>query len=442
MTIFEADWICPVSSPPICNGWLSVNNGRILGLGPLPLGEGSREAAGEGSHRISFRGCAIIPGFVNAHAHLELTILRGFLEDLPFATWIPRLSRTKYQQLTRDEIRLSARLGAVEMLAAGVTCVGEVMDLGTSWEAMREFGLRGIAYQEIFGPADAQMEEALAGLQNKIETYRHDDDSETRCIGVSPHAPYTVSAKLYQAVNDYAQRQGLRLTTHVGESTEEGLLLRHGSGPFAERLRERGIAVAPQRCSPIAYLHRLGLLHPATLLVHAVDLEDSDFELLRQSRPAVAHCPKSNAKLAHGIARIAEMKEIGLRIALGTDSVASNNVVDMFEEMRSAIFQQRGLTKRLDALDAETVFRMATLGGAECLGLADYLGSLEPAKRADFAVVDLNDPAVQPVYDPIAAMVYSASRHNVRATYLGGCEVKIDSADMLRECVSISRRLR
>ncbi|PYS04302.1 MAG: hypothetical protein DMG12_10385 [Acidobacteria bacterium] len=407
MTIFEADWICPVSSPPICNGWLSVNNGRILGLGPLPLGEGSREAAGEGSHRISFRGCAIIPGFVNAHAHLELTILRGFLEDLPFATWIPRLSRTKYQQLTRDEIRLSARLGAVEMLGAGVTCVGEVMDLGTSWEAMREFGLRGIAYQEIFGPADAQMEEALAGLQNKIETYRHDDDSETRCIGVSPHAPYTVSAKLYQAVNDYAQRQGLRLTTHVGESTEEGLLLRHGSGPFAERLRERGIAVAPQRCSPI-----------------------------------VAHCPKSNAKLAHGIARIAEMKEIGLRIALGTDSVASNNVVDMFEEMRSAIFQQRGLTKRLDALDAETVFRMATLGGAECLGLADYLGSLEPAKRADFAVVDLNDPAVQPVYDPIAAMVYSASRHNVRATYLGGCEVKIDSADMLRECVSISRRLR
>lgn len=440
MTIFEAGWICPASSPPICNGWISVNNGKISGLGPLPLGASSREAASEGSHRIRFPGCAIIPGFVNAHTHIELTVLRGFLEDLPFTTWIPRLTRTKYQELTRDEMLLSARLGAIEMLAAGVTCIGEVMDLGTGWEAMREFALQGIAYQEIFGPADAQMAEELAGLQRKIETYRH-DDTETRRVGVSPHAPYTVSSKLYQAVNDYAQREGLRLATHVGESAEEGLLIRHGAGAFAERLRERGIPVTPQGCSPIAYLHRLGLLHPATLLIHAVDVEDSDFELLGQARPAIAHCAKSNAKLAHGIARIAEMKEAGLPIALGTDSVASNNVVDMFEEMRLAIFQQRGRTQRLDALNAETVFRMATLGGAECLGLAGHLGSLEPGKRADLAVVDLNDPAVQPVYDPIAAMVYSASRHNVRATYLGGCEVKIDATDILRECNSIARRL-
>jgi 5-methylthioadenosine/S-adenosylhomocysteine deaminase len=135
------------------------------------------------------------------------------------------------------------------------------------------------------------------------------------------------------------------------------------------------------------------------------------------------------------------MKKAGLPIALGTDSVASNNVVDMFEEMRSAIFQQRGLTKRLDALDAAAVFRMATLGGAECLGLANRLGSLEAGKRADFAVVDLNDPAVQPVYDPIAAMVYSASRHNIRATYLAGCEVKVEAADLLRDCSSIARGL-
>ncbi|PYS53572.1 MAG: hypothetical protein DMG13_11975 [Acidobacteria bacterium] len=438
MTVFEADWICPVSSPPIPNGCLVVENEKIRSL---PARHGGSDAAGAGSHRIAFPGCAIIPGFVNAHAHLELTILRGLLEDLPFTTWISRLTRTKYEQLTRDQMLLSARLGAAEMLAAGVTCVGEVMDDATGWEAMREFGLQGIAYQETFGPADAQMPEALAALQKKVATYRR-DDTETRRIGVSPHAPYTVSAKLYQAVNDYAQREDLPLATHAAESLEEGLLIRHGSGPFAERLRERGIPVAPQGCSPIAYLHRLGLLRDATMLIHAVDLEDSDFDLLRRARPAIAHCPKSNAKLAHGIARIAEMKKAGLPIALGSDSVASNNVVDMFEEMRSAIFQQRGRTQRLDALDAEAVFRMATLGGAECLGLADYLGSLEAGKRADFAVVDLNDPAVQPVYDPIGAMVYSASRRNIRATYLAGCEVKIDAADILRDCVSVARKLR
>ena len=122
------------------------------------------------------------------------------------------------------------------------------------------------------------------------------------------------------------------------------------------------------------------------------------------------------------------------RSGLGTDSVASNNVVDMFEEMRAAVFQQRGQTKRFDSLDADTVFRMATLGGAECLGLAHQLGSLEVGKRADFVVVDLNDPAVQPVYDPIQAMVYSACRNNVRATYIGGREVRVDARDLVREC--------
>jgi len=364
------------------------------------------------------------------------------LDDLPFTSWIGRLTDAKYRQLNRDEMLLSARLGVLEMLAAGVTCIGEVMDLGTGWQAMREFGLRGIAYQETFGPAPFQVPEALALLQERIASFRGDGETETRRLGVSPHAPYTVSAKLYQAVNAYARREGLPLATHIGESVEEGLFLREGTGVFAERLRQRGIEVVAQGCSPIAYLHKLGLLGPATLLIHAVDIEDSDFPLLEQARPAVAHCPKSNAKLAHGIARIAELKDAGLPIGLGTDSVASNNVVDMFEEMRAAIFQQRGRTQRLDALDAEAVFRMATLGAAECLGLADHLGSLEPGKCADFAVVDLNDPAVQPVYDPIGAMVYSASRRNIRATYLAGCEVKIDAADILRDCVSVARKLR
>ena len=132
----------------------------------------------------------------------------------------------------------------------------------------------------------------------------------------------------------------------------------------------------------------------------------------------------------------------GVQLAIGTDSVASNNAVDMFEEMRSAVFQQRSATRRFDALDAHTVFHMATLGGAECLGLERYLGSLEPGKRADFVVVDLNDPAVQPLYDPISAMVYSASRHNVRATYIGGQEVKPDPANFLKECRAIAERLR
>jgi 5-methylthioadenosine/S-adenosylhomocysteine deaminase len=243
-------------------------------------------------------------------------------------------------------------------------------------------------------------------------------------------------------VNEFAAREGLRLTTHIAESEDEGMFVRWGAGPFADKWAERGIPVEPPGCSPIAYLDSLGLVRPEMLLVHALDLEEADFNTLREKRPALAHCPKSNAKLAHGIARIPEIRETGITIGLGTDSVASNNVADMFEEMRAAIFQQRGRTQKLDALDAQTVFRMATLGGAECLGLAAHLGSLDIGKRADFVVVDLNDPAVQPVYDPVDAMVYSASRHNVRATYIGGREIKMDAGNVLAECAAIANRLR
>jgi cytosine/adenosine deaminase-related metal-dependent hydrolase len=363
MTVYEADWICPVSSPPIRNGRLAVEDGNIRSL-----------PSGEGIEVVRFPGCAIIPGFVNAHSHLELTILRGFLDDLPFGDWIPRLTNAKYNVLSRAEMLVSAQLGAVEMLRAGVTCLGEVMDLGTAWQAMRESGLQGIAYQEVFGPAESQEDEAFNGLRQKVEGYRK-EETETFRVGVSPHAPYTASAKLYRRVNEYADREHFRLTTHIAESVDEGLFVRWGGGVFAERWSRRGISFEPPGCSPLAYIDGLGLLRPMTLLVHAIDLEDGDFQLLREKRPALVHCPKSNAKLAHGVARIAEIRETGITLGLGTDSVASNNVVDMFEEMRAAVFQQRARTQKLDSLDAQAVFRMATLGGAECLGLAERLGA-------------------------------------------------------------------
>jgi 5-methylthioadenosine/S-adenosylhomocysteine deaminase len=429
MTVYEGDWVCPVSSPPIRNGRLAVENGRIH---PLP--------SGEGGEVVRFPGCAIIPGFVNAHSHLELTILRGFLDDLPFADWIPRLTNAKYNVLSRADMLVSAQLGAVEMLRAGVTCLGEVMDLGTAWQAMRESGLRGVAYQEVFGPAEGQEDEAFHGLREKVEGYRK-EQTETLRIGVSPHAPYTVSAKLYRRVNEYAEREHLRLTTHIAESVEEGMFVRWGGGVLAERLAQRGISFEPPGCSPLRYIDGLGLLRPLTLLVHAVDLEDEDFPLLQEKRPALVHCPKSNAKLAHGIAQVAKIRETGITLGLGTDSVASNNVVDMFEEMRAAVFQQRARTQELHSLDAQSVFRMATLGGAECLGLAEHLGSLDVGKHADFVVIDLNDPAVQPVHDPIESMVYSASRHNVRATYVAGREIRPDPTALLKEVVRIADKL-
>src|SRR5262245_27831052 len=202
MTIFEADWICPVASPAIRKGSLVVENGRIVDVGP-----------GTGGEAVRFPGCAIAPGFVNAHAHLELTILRGLLENLPFVDWIRRLTRLKYRHLSQDELLVSARLGAVEMMAAGVTCAGEVMDLGVSWKAMKEAGMRGVAYQEVFGPAEGAAEQEFASLRRKIESYRKEETGTLR-VGVSPHAPFTVSGKLFQIVSEYARREDLMLTIH------------------------------------------------------------------------------------------------------------------------------------------------------------------------------------------------------------------------------------
>jgi 5-methylthioadenosine/S-adenosylhomocysteine deaminase len=147
------------------------------------------------------------------------------------------------------------------MARAGVTCLGEVMDLGTGLDAMREFGLQGIAYQEVFGAAEGQADEALAGLKQKVENYRK-GETETFRVGVSPHAPYTVSAKLYRAVNEYAQREHLRMTTHIAESPDEGMFVRWGGGVFAERWARRGIPVELPACSPLEYIDRLGLLRP------------------------------------------------------------------------------------------------------------------------------------------------------------------------------------
>lgn len=430
MTVYQADWLCPASSDPLAGGAIAVENGRIVDVGLLP----------PAADTVRFPGCAIIPGFVNAHAHLELTILRGFLEDVDFFKWIRAVTVLKQQKLTVDDMRTSARLGVIEALAAGVTCVGEVMDAGVSWPAMIEYGLQGVAYQEVFGPSDAQADDAFKGLVAKVDSMRSLETPAQR-LGVSPHAPFTVSPRLFRMVKDYARKQNLAVTVHVAESAEEDRFVRRGEGPFADRHRQRGFAVTAEDCSPIAYLDRCGVLDRDTLLIHAIRLDDGDFAILRRTGASVVHCPKSNAKLGHGIARLLELRDGGVRLSLGTDSVASNNVVDMFEEMRAAVFMQRARLGSFAALGATAAFRMATLGGAECLGLEAHLGSLEKDKRADFVVVDLSEPAMQPVFDPVQSMVYSACRRNVRATYLAGEAVKLDSAPVVEDIRGIAARL-
>ena len=290
MTIYEADWVCPVSSAPVRHGRLGVDNGAIS----MPR---------QMQTSFAFPDAPLFPASSTLTRTSNSPCFAAFLTISPSSTG-SRGSRTRSIECSLAMMsRISAQLGAVEMLRAGVTCLGEVMDLGVAWDAMQEFGLRGVAYQEVFGPSPQQASDALRGLQEKIDDY-HRNETSTLRAGVSPHAPYTVSAKLYEEVNRFAERERLRMTTHIAESADEGMFVRRGAGIFAERLRARGIQVEPADCSPLEYIDRLGLLRPEMLLVHGIDLDASDFERFKEKRPALVHCPKSNAKLAQGVAPI------------------------------------------------------------------------------------------------------------------------------------------
>ena len=383
----------------------------------------------QGAETIVYPGCAIIPGFVNTHAHLELTLFHGLLDNLSFADWIARLVRMKYQRCTPDALKVSAQLGVLEMLRAGITTVGEVMDVGTGWEAMLEFGLQGIAYQEVFGPAETAAPEALRALQEKVEVHRRQETSTQR-VGVSPHAPYTVSKRLYESVRDYARHDGLRMTAHIAESHDETLFVQDGAGPFAESHRKRSIDVVARGCPPVEYLGRLGLLGPDMLLVHAVETTSGDLDRIRESATHVVHCPKSNAYLGHRVAPVAAMRAQRIPVSLGTDSLASNEEFDMFAEMRMVSAQQH--------LDFDDLFRMATIDGARALGMEAHVGSLETGKQADFAVVALRDSDM----NPIEAMIRFATPADIKATFVNGSEKVLDVANIQEDVRRIQHELR
>ena len=412
MIRYHARWVVPITAPPIADGLVAVGGERIAYVG-------ARDGAPPGDD-IDLGDALLMPGLVNTHGHLELTGMRGFLEELDFPDWIVRLAAAKRAVLTtRDMLVDAARLGIAEGLCAGVTTYGDTCHSGAVLPALRETGVRGIMYQEVFGPDPAQCDASIAELREQVESAR-DIETPLARLGVSPHAPYTVSDQLYKAATRFALDASLPMALHVAEAEVESQLVEGGRGRFADGLRARGIEIRPRAKSSVELLGRLGVLDARPLLIHCVRLNDEDIERIARAGCSVAHCPAANAKLGHGIAPVRELLDAGVRVGVGSDSVASNNRVDLLDEARLAALMQRARLARHDALTTHEALRMATLGGAEALGLDDRIGSLEPGKDADLAAFSLAAPRATPVHDPEAAALYALHGDDARFVTVAG----------------------
>ena len=397
---YHARWVLPIAAPPIPDGTIAESDGRIIYVGP-------RGDAPPGDD-CELGDALILPGLVNTHTHLELTVMRGFLEDLCFSDWIGKLRRSRNDVLTNDMLLDSARLGILEGLQAGVTTYADTCSSGVVMQAMKEIGVRGVMYQEVFGPDPSVADSAMADLDGRISALIG-TRTDLVALGVSPHAPYTVSDDLYSAAARYALSKKLPLAMHIAESREEQEFVVDGAGDFAATWKARGIEVKGRARSPVALLERLGLLTDRSLLIHCVRVDDADIAAIAASRCAVSHCPASNAKFGHGVAPILPLLAAGVRVGIGSDSVASNNRMDLLDEARLAVLMHRAASRRHDAFGARDALRLATIGGAAALGIQDRIGTLEPGKDADFAAFRLDSARTVPAGDPEAAALFALS---------------------------------
>ncbi len=425
-TLYCARWILPISASPIADGAIAVVDDQIAAVGDRAA---LLETFPDATVR-NFGEAVILPGLVNAHSHLELTAMRGFLEneEADFFAWLRKLTIARIERMTADDLRVSAAFGACEAARAGVTSVADASDAAfESMNALRDVGLRGIVFQESFGPDPRLASENFEKLKTKVARLRESETALVKC-GVSPHAPYTVCAPQLEMIADFANGERLPVMMHAAETAIEVALLREGKGAFADGLRSRGIEWRAPGVSSVQYLNDHGVLQTQPLLAHCIHVDEADLEVLRQTRTRVAHCPKSNAKLGHGRAPFRRMIEKGIAVGLGSDSVASNNTCDLLEEARFALLLSRAEAEDQDSsqLTAANILEVATLGGARSLGLEGQIGELREGLQADFAVVSLGGSHQTPAYDAAGTLVFASSGRDVVATVVAGQDIYRD----------------
>lgn len=347
----------------------------------------------------------LIPGLVNLHGHAAMTLLRGAADDLPLERWLhERIWPLESMLMSDDFVHDGAVLACAEMLAGGITTFNDMYFFPEATaRAALAIGIRAVVGIVVFdfpsaygsGPADY----IARGLRLR-DALRHEPGV---AFTLSPHAPYTVSDGPLAQVAQLSAELQMPVHIHLHETARE----------VAEHVERHG-------CRPLARLERLGLVGPDLIAVHAVHLNDGEIRLLAERGASVAHCPHSNLKLASGIAPIARLATAGVIVGLGTDGAASNNRLDLLSEARTASLLAKGSSGDASAFGAHAALRAATLDGARALGLAGHIGSIVPGKQADLVAIDLSGPAMQPIHDPVATLIFSGGRDQVTDVWIAG----------------------
>jgi cytosine/adenosine deaminase-related metal-dependent hydrolase len=397
--VVSADWVLPVDAPPIEGGAVAWENGAIVAVAP------AAELPAAGRH---YGDAVVMPGFVNAHTHLEYAVYGGFGDGrADFSEWLA-LHIERKARIDWDEFVSIAELGAAECLRSGVTSVGDCSYSGAAAVACERLGLGGVVYLEVFGMDPAKALERFARLRERAGSAWEADLG----LGVSPHAPYSTSLDVYAACAEL----GVPLATHLSESPSEVEYLTRGTGAWAAY----EYLLPPPRTTGTRLLAAAGLLGPGVVAAHCTVVDREEIGLLARSGTGVAHCPRSNAALGCGVAPLAELRSAGARVGVGTDSPASAPSFDFFDELRSATLGARARETNASAVASPDAIALGTLGGARALGLDHERGSLTPGKRADLTVVSLEGSPYLPWEDPATAVLWGGSPERVLTTVVRG----------------------
>jgi 5-methylthioadenosine/S-adenosylhomocysteine deaminase len=399
----DARWVIPVEPARTVLPFHSVvsTGGRIEAV--LPTSEAHDRYAA--ARQLSLHSHALIPGLVNLHTHAAMTLMRGLADDLPLMEWLKNhIWPAEMRHVNAEFVRDGTLLACAEMLRGGVTCFNDMYFYPeAAVAAAGEAGMRAAIGMIVVDFPTSYASDADDYLSKGMSLRDGNRDNALLRFCMAPHAPYTVSDKTFGKVVTFAEQLEVPVHIHLHETSDE----------IRESIERFGVR-------PLERLRSLGVLGPSLIAVHMVHLSPEEVELVGRQHCAIAHCPSSNLKLASGIEPPVSLLAHGIPIGLGTDGAASNNRLDMFEEMRIAALLAKMATRRPEILPAHQVLEMATLHGARALGWEAEIGSLVPGKSADMTAVDLSAPEVSPCYDPVSHLVYAAGRQHVSHVWVAG----------------------